>query len=101
MKVCLALARASRGIRVAGVGTPQHTCSVLGDSEVSILQGTQSREMMSDRQPVKGGPEGRGPPCPSLKAPPGATMLLTRPGGGTGVALRWELPNVGASGPRK
>ena len=48
----------------------------------------QSREMMSDRQPVKEGPEGRGPPCPSLKAPPGATMLLTRPGGGAGVALR-------------
>ncbi|ELW49742.1 Nucleoside diphosphate-linked moiety X motif 17 [Tupaia chinensis] len=30
----------------------------------------------------------RGPPCPSLKAPPGATMLLTRPGGGAGVELR-------------
>lgn len=57
-------------------------------SEVSIIQGTQSREMMSDRHPVKEGPEDRGPACPSLKAPPGATMLLTRPGGGAGVVLR-------------
>lgn len=61
---------------------------MLGGSEVSIVQGTQSREMMSDRQPVKEGPEDRGPPGPSLKAPPGATMLLTRPGGGAGVVLR-------------
>lgn len=73
----------------------------LGDSEASVMQGTQSREMMSDRQPAKEGPEGRGPPCPSLRAPPGATMLLTRPGGGAGVVLRWELPSAGASGPRK
>lgn len=84
-----------------GVRTLQHTCSALGDSEGSTIQGTQSREMMSDRQPVKEGPEGRGPPCPSLKAPPGATILLTRPGGGAGVVLRCELPSVGASGPRK
>lgn len=28
-------------------------------------------------------------------------MLLTRPGGGAGVELRCELPNVGARGPRK
>lgn len=53
-----------------------------------VIQKAQSKEMTSDRQPVKEGPEGRGPPCPSLKELPGATMLLTRPGGDAGVELR-------------
>lgn len=89
MKVFLALAKApAEGSVWPGVWPPRHICSALGGSEGSIVQGTQSREMMSDRQPVKEGPEGRGPPCPSLKAPPGATILLTRPGGGAGVVLR-------------
>lgn len=53
-----------------------------------VIQITQSKEMTSDRQPVKEGAEGTGPPCPSLKELPGATMLLTRPGWGAGVELR-------------
>lgn len=101
VKVFLACGQTPLGGRVARLWTPQHPCSVLGDSEGSMIQGIQSREMMSDLQPVKEGPGGRGPPWPSLKAPPGATMLLTRLGGGAGVVLRCEFPSVGASGPRK
>lgn len=89
MKVFLAFdQRPLRGQSGQGSRLCSITRSVLGGSEGSIIQGTQSREMMSERQPVKEGPEGRGPPCPSLKVPPGATMLLTRPGGGAGVVLR-------------
>lgn len=70
------------------MASTKHTYSGLVGSEGSVIQETQSREMMSDRQPVKEGPEGNAPPCPSLRAPPGATMLLTRPGGVAGVELR-------------
>lgn len=102
LKVCGAFGQSPlRDQNGQELGSTQHICSVLEESEGSIIQGTQSREMISDRQPVKEGPEGRGPPCPSLKGAPGATMLLTRPGEGAGVELRWEFPSVGASGPRK
>lgn len=80
---------APEGSEQPGVGNPQCICSVLGPVEIDfVIQITQSKEMTSDRQPVKEGPEGRGPPWPSLKELPGATMLLTRPGGGAGVVLR-------------